>query len=102
MTQSSAAISLNLEPKPGNVYLVEERRPRASYALFDQIIVSGNLLGKDYSSYRFLQAKIFNKPFMTQKEGAFQGYPFRTYAGGVYLGGYSDHFPAYIFLVREK
>lgn len=38
---SSAATSINLEPKPGNVYLVEERRPRASYVLFDQVMGSG-------------------------------------------------------------
>jgi len=38
---SSAAVSVSLEPKPGNVYLVEERRPRASYALFDQVMASG-------------------------------------------------------------
>jgi len=38
---SSAATTVNLEPKPGNVYLVEERRPRASYVLFDQVVASG-------------------------------------------------------------
>jgi hypothetical protein len=38
---SSAATSVNLEPKPGNMYLVEEKRPRASYALFDQVMSSG-------------------------------------------------------------
>lgn len=41
MTQPSAATSVNLEPRPGNVYLVEERRPRTSYALFDQVMASG-------------------------------------------------------------
>lgn len=29
------------EPKPGNVYLVEERRPKTSYELFDQALASG-------------------------------------------------------------
>lgn len=29
------------EPKPGNVYLVEERRPKACFDLFDQAISSG-------------------------------------------------------------
>ncbi|MFA4853391.1 MAG: endonuclease/exonuclease/phosphatase family protein [Bacteroidales bacterium] len=73
-----------------------------NWNLFDQIIVSGTLLGKDKSTYKFFKAKIFNKNFLVQKEGAFAGYPFRTYAGGVYLGGYSDHFPAYIFLVKDS
>ena len=75
---------------------------RDNWDLFDQIIVSGTLLGKDKSTYKFFKAKIFNKTFLIQKEGSFAGYPFRTYAGGVYLGGYSDHFPAYIFLVKDS
>jgi len=32
---------LGIEPKPGNVYLIEERRPKASYELFDQAMASG-------------------------------------------------------------
>ena len=38
---------------------------------------------------------------MLQKTGRFKGYPLRTHAGGEYLGGYSDHFPVYVFLVKE-
>jgi len=75
---------------------------RDNWNLFDQIIVSGTLLGDDKSTYKFFKAKIFNKNFLVQKEGAFAGYPYRTSAGGVYLGGYSDHFPAYIFLVKDS
>ena len=42
MTQAgSAANIVNLEPKPGNVYLVEEKRPRLTFALFDQVMTSG-------------------------------------------------------------
>jgi predicted extracellular nuclease len=75
---------------------------RDNWNLFDQMIVSGTLLGDDRSSYKFYKAKIFNKNFLAQKEGAFAGYPFRTYVGSVWYGGYSDHFPAYIFLIKEK
>lgn len=70
--------------------------------LFDQMIVSYPLLGEDKSTYKFYAAHIFNKPFLTQKDGAFKGYPLRTYAGGSYVGGYSDHFPAYLFIIKEK
>jgi len=73
-----------------------------NWNLFDQIIVSGALLGDDKSTYKFYKAKIFNKAFITQTDGAYAGYPLRTYVGGVYQGGYSDHFPSYIFLVKEK
>ncbi len=75
---------------------------RDSWNLFDQIIVSGRLLGADKSSYKFYKAKIFNRNFLTQKEGAFAGYPFRTYVGDTFTGGYSDHFPVYVFLAKEK
>jgi hypothetical protein len=75
---------------------------RDNWNLFDQFIVSGTLLGDDKSTYKFYKAKVFNRNFLVQKEGAFAGYPFRTYAGGVYVGGYSDHFPSYIFLVKDS
>jgi len=74
---------------------------RDSWNLFDQIIVSAPLLDKNSGSYAFFKARVFNQRFLVQKEGAYAGYPFRTYAGGVYQGGYSDHFPVYIFLARE-
>ena len=74
---------------------------RDSWNLFDQIIVSSALMDKNAAGFRYLKAKIFNQKFLVQKDGPYEGYPFRTYAGGVYTGGYSDHFPAYLFLVKE-
>ena len=69
--------------------------------LFDQIIISPAFLEKDMSSYRFHKALVYNKAFLMQKEGKFKGYPFRTYVGNTYMGGYSDHFPAYIYILKE-
>ncbi len=37
----SSGSSITPEARPGNVYLVEERRPRATFELFDQAISSG-------------------------------------------------------------
>ena len=37
----SSAVTSGVEPRPGNVYLVEERRPKASYEIFDQAVSSG-------------------------------------------------------------
>jgi hypothetical protein len=34
-------------------------------------------------------------------KGKYKGYPLRTYAGGSYIGGYSDHFPVYLYLIRK-
>ncbi|MFZ2898461.1 MAG: endonuclease/exonuclease/phosphatase family protein [Saprospiraceae bacterium] len=72
-----------------------------AWNLFDQIIASHGLVNKNQSGYRFYQAKVFSKPWMVQKSGHFKGYPLRTWAGDTYLGGYSDHFPVYVFLVKE-
>ncbi|MDR1227192.1 MAG: endonuclease/exonuclease/phosphatase family protein [Prevotellaceae bacterium] len=71
-----------------------------SWNLIDQIMVSQPLLGKDYSSYKFLRYKIFNADFLKQKDGRYAGYPWRTFSGTTFVGGYSDHFPVYMFLVK--
>ncbi|MDR0415092.1 MAG: endonuclease/exonuclease/phosphatase family protein [Prevotellaceae bacterium] len=71
-----------------------------SWNLFDQIIVSETLLGKDFTTYKFHKSGVFNEDFLKQKDGRYAGYPFRTYSGNTFIGGYSDHFPTYIFLMR--
>jgi hypothetical protein len=74
---------------------------RDSWDLYDQIIVSSTLTGKEYKSYKFIKAKVFNEQFLRQKTGTFTGYPWRTVAGGQYIMGYSDHFPVYAIFGRE-
>jgi hypothetical protein len=75
---------------------------RDAWNLFDQILVSESLLGKDFSSYKLYKSKIFNKPYLKNSSGRYKGYPYRSFAGGVYKAGYSDHFPVYMFLVKEQ
>ena len=72
-----------------------------AWSLFDQIILSRDL-ANDQQGLHFYKAGIYNPSYMTQKSGAFKGYPLRTYADGVYAGGYSDHFPVYVLLVKAK
>ncbi|MEZ5198735.1 MAG: hypothetical protein R2764_20815 [Bacteroidales bacterium] len=74
---------------------------RDNWNLFDQVIVSQGLLGNDKSTYKFYKAMVFNKNYLKQKEGAYAGYPKRTYSGGVYTAGYSDHFPVYVYVIKE-
>ncbi|MDT8414626.1 MAG: endonuclease/exonuclease/phosphatase family protein [Flavobacteriaceae bacterium] len=74
---------------------------RDSWNIFDQIILSGSLLGKDFSSYRYYKAGIFNASYLIAKTGRYKGYPFRSYADGGYTGGYSDHFPVYVHIIKE-
>ena len=72
--------------------------------LFDQIIVSSNLyspnneLRKDYSVFK---AEVFAPAYLVNKEGNYKGYPFRSWNGDQFTGGYSDHFPAFVVLQKE-
>lgn len=72
---------------------------RDAWDVFDQIIISETLLQKDYKSLQYWKAGIYNKPFLIQKSGKFKGYPLRHSATEV---GFSDHFPVYIYLIREQ
>ncbi|MGB3592112.1 MAG: endonuclease/exonuclease/phosphatase family protein [Nonlabens sp.] len=70
--------------------------------IFDQIMMSYPLLneaGRD--GYRYWQAHIFNPSFMTNKTGRYKGYPYRSFVGNNFTGGYSDHFPVFVYLVKE-
>ncbi|MBO3100217.1 endonuclease/exonuclease/phosphatase family protein [Gelidibacter pelagius] len=74
---------------------------RDAWSLFDQIMMTQPLLEKDYSSFRFYKAFIYNKNYLTTKRGRWKGYPFRSFADGGFTGGFSDHFPVYIYLIKE-
>lgn len=74
---------------------------RDSWNLFDQIFMTSNLVNNPNQEYEFYKAGIFNKPYLITQNGQFKGYPFRTYGYSGYEGGYSDHFPVYIYLIRE-
>ncbi len=73
-----------------------------SWIIFDQIIVSKELLEKDYDEYRYYKAGIFNEEFLITPRGKYKGYPFRSYSNGSYTDGYSDHFPVYVYLIKHK
>ncbi|WP_309614162.1 endonuclease/exonuclease/phosphatase family protein [Flavobacterium sp.] len=66
--------------------------------IFDQIMVSETLIQKDTSSFRYWKAGIYNKPYMITTVGQYKGYPLRHGATEI---GYSDHFPAFIYLIKE-
>lgn len=78
---------------------------RGSWNLFDQIVMNGyftkHYSTKDKPQLTFVRADVLNKEFLRTAEGDRQGYPLRTYSGGVFLNGYSDHFPTQIYLVKE-
>lgn len=74
---------------------------RDVWSMIDQIIVSSNLINRDYATFTLHSAIVFNETFLQQKFGNFKGYPWRSFAGGAYIGGYSDHFPVYIVIARR-
>lgn len=73
-----------------------------SWDLFDQMIVSKGLVNKLAGGWQLYNAHVFRRPWLIQTEGAFRGYPFRTYVGDIFINGYSDHLPVYMFLLKKK
>lgn len=74
---------------------------KGSWNLFDQIVFTGNMVGKDRSTLKFYKPEIFTRNYMFQTDGKYKGSPKRTHAGGVWLNGYSDHLPVIIYMVKE-
>ena len=74
---------------------------RDSWSLFDQIMLTKPFLEKDYTSLTYYKAGIFNKEYLTNKRGRWKGYPYRSFADGTFTDGFSDHFPVYIYLIKE-
>ncbi|MFT3845252.1 MAG: endonuclease/exonuclease/phosphatase [Lacibacter sp.] len=72
-----------------------------AWGLFDQILISFPWLNKEQKGFFFYQQHIFNKEFMVENVGKYKGYPMRTWDGNTYRGGYSDHFPTYIVLLKR-
>ncbi|MBR4214650.1 MAG: endonuclease/exonuclease/phosphatase family protein [Bacteroidales bacterium] len=87
--------------------------------LFDQIIISENMLDKphveyitkrnktstkitehDKSKLTYSGSEIFKRDYLLNQEGKYKGTPKRTTAGGNWLNGYSDHLPVVLYLSK--
>ena len=79
---------------------------QGSWNLFDQIVMTPNLVNadgkKDFSKLKYWKNQIFRRDYMMNTEGRYKGTPKRTHAGGIWLDGYSDHLPVVIYLVKEQ
>ncbi|MBD5304211.1 MAG: endonuclease/exonuclease/phosphatase family protein [Bacteroides sp.] len=73
---------------------------RGGWDLFDQIIVNKNLVD-GVGGLKYYNAKVINDDILLQEDGQYRKYPHRTFSGGVWLDGFSDHLPTEIFLVQE-
>ncbi|MES2004212.1 MAG: endonuclease/exonuclease/phosphatase [Bacteroidota bacterium] len=74
---------------------------RDSWGLFDQIILSHAWLLPSPTGFFFHSPHIFNPGFLKENTGRYKGYPMRTWDGNTYRGGYSDHFPTYVVLMKK-
>lgn len=72
-----------------------------AWNLFDQIIISDYFLRSNRKHLTYLNHRVLNMEFLQTREGSRKGYPLRTFSGGAFLNGYSDHFPTQIIMVRE-
>lgn len=114
IAQGLGAKSKLKELKEGDFYAPYADMLKAGYGtlaygdawnIFDNIVVSENLANETSGKLKLQQApgskfygNIFKQPYMVQKEGQFKGYPLRTFVGNNFQGGFSDHFPVYIYI----
>ncbi len=78
---------------------------QGKWNLFDQIVLTPNLLIQKHSSdahtLKYWRHKIQNFPYLFQTEGRYKGSPLRTHASGTWLNGYSDHLPVVVYVRKE-
>ena len=76
--------------------------------IYDIILVNKALANPAQGGYgicksdAFHYGHVFDKPFLTQQGGRYAGTPLRTFSGGQFLNGYSDHYPTYIIISQDK
>ncbi|MCK6691385.1 MAG: endonuclease/exonuclease/phosphatase family protein [Thermoanaerobaculia bacterium] len=75
---------------------------RDAWNLFDQTVLSRGLVWKKAGGWQFFKPVVFRQPWLFQEEGAFRGYPLRTFVGDIFLNGYSDHLPVYFYLIKKR
>ena len=72
-----------------------------SWCLYDQQILSANLLGKPANGLSYWKTEVFNREYLVTPDGKKKGYPFRAFNGNIWQNGYSDHFPTITYYVKQ-
>ncbi len=72
-------------------------RYKQSWQLYDQIIISKNLLND--KGFRYDRVEVYSTPDIRDKYTK-QGFPYRSFKGTYWVNGYSDHFPVVMYLVK--
>lgn len=95
------------EVKKGGIYNPFEQMAKDGHSslfyrdsgdIFDQIMVSEPYIRNDFSGWQYWKSGIYNKQFMIQTSGQYKGYPLRNSPSEP---GFSDHFPVYVYLIKE-
>lgn len=79
---------------------------RGVWNIYDLELVNYALLNAPEGGLRIIPNKkgyygnVYKKPFITNRKGKYKGTPYRSFAGGNFIGGYSDHYPTYIILSK--
>jgi len=80
---------------------------RGEWSIYDLILVNSNLLNAPDGGLKIRPVNkkghygvVFKRPFMTNQRGQYKGTPFRTFSGGAFIGGYSDHYPTFIVISK--
>jgi len=70
------------------------------WLLFDQIIFSKNFFNDSSNELTYRYADVFDPEFIKTWKGKHKNSPHRTYIGKWHQGGFSDHFPVFIYLEK--
>lgn len=75
---------------------------QADWQIFDQIVVTDGVMNaREGLRYQEGSARIYCADFLFEDDEVYHGKKlFRTYVGPRYFGGFSDHLPVYIDLIR--
>lgn len=71
-----------------------------AWGLFDQILISYPWMNRQQEGFFYYKQQIFKPEYMVENMGRYKGYPMRTWDGNRYRGGYSDHFPTYLVVLK--
>ena len=73
---------------------------RGRWDMLDQFMLTQSLILENEGHF-FLKASVYSKKYMVNPKGKYQGYPYKSFAGGRFLDGFSDHFPIYLYLAKK-
>jgi len=74
---------------------------RGNWSVFDQFIVSASLLNTRGWRVDHAEGFVFAPNYLLEEDSKNYGKkPYRTYQGPKYLGGFSDHLPVFLDLIR--